>query len=57
MDLVNFDAKVFESIAAEFQHLAATLDFKSIYALPISAVDGDNVVRRSARTPWFDGLA
>ncbi len=55
MDLVDFDAKVFETIAAEFHHLAATLDFKTVYALPVSAVDGDNVVRRSTRTPWFNG--
>jgi bifunctional enzyme CysN/CysC/sulfate adenylyltransferase subunit 1 len=57
MDLVNFDPAVFANIAAEFQRMAETLGFKSIYALPISAVDGDNVVRRSARSSWFDGPA
>src|SRR5947209_13400228 len=55
MDLVDFDPVVFKTIATEFQSLARTLGFNSPYALPISAVEGDNVVLRSARTPWFDG--
>src|SRR2546429_3416273 len=44
MDLVDFDPGVFKTIAAEFEQLAWTLGFNSVYALPISAVEGDNVV-------------
>jgi sulfate adenylyltransferase large subunit len=57
MDLAGYSQRVFEEIAAGFQEYAETLGFKSIYALPLSAVAGDNVVRRSDRMPWFDNPA
>ena len=55
MDLVDYDAGVFESIAAEFSAFASTLDFSDIQIIPVSALNGDNVFRRSENTPWFDG--
>jgi len=52
MDLVGFDRRVFEQIREDFSGL---LDGGvSLHAIPISALDGDNVVQRSPRTPWFD---
>jgi len=57
MDLVGFSQEVFERIAAEFREFAGQLGIKSLYAVPVSALDGDNVVRRSPRTPWFEGPA
>jgi sulfate adenylyltransferase large subunit len=57
MDLVGYSQRCFEDIAADFHEYAETLGFKSIYALPLNSVNGDNVVRRSARTPWFDSPA
>ncbi len=55
MDLVAFREDVFRHIAAEFDLFAADLDFKEIYRIPISALEGDNVVGRSGRTPWYQG--
>jgi bifunctional enzyme CysN/CysC/sulfate adenylyltransferase subunit 1 len=57
MDLVGFSQEVFERIAAEFREFAEQLGIKSLYAVPVSALDGDNIVRRSLRTPWFEGPA
>ena len=54
MDLVAFDREVFERISAEFSGLAGDA---SIHAIPISALEGDNVITTSARTPWFKGPA
>jgi sulfate adenylyltransferase large subunit len=52
MDLVDFDRAVFEEICREF----ATIQGGSlVHAIPLSALDGDNVITLSDRTPWFDG--
>ena len=55
MDLVNYDAAVFERIAAEFSAFAAKLDISDLTFIPISALLGDNVVQRSVNMPWYDG--
>jgi len=55
MDLVDFDQSVFEKIRSEFDTFAATLAFKTISAIPLSARFGDNVSSRSARTTWHSG--
>ena len=55
MDLVNYDAAVFERIAAEFSAFAAKLDISDLTFIPISALLGDNVVQRSSNMPWYDG--
>jgi sulfate adenylyltransferase large subunit len=52
MDLLGFDRAVFEAIRDEFATLA---DGAALQAIPISALEGDNVTIRSARTPWYDG--
>ena len=52
MDLVGFSRTVFEEIRDGFSGL---LDGASLHAIPISALHGDNVVTRSAETPWFTG--
>ena len=57
MDLVGFSQEVFERIAAEFREFAEQLGVRNVYAVPVSALEGDNVVRRSARTPWYEGPA
>ncbi len=54
MDLVDFDQDVFENITDEFEKL---LPGANIHAIPMSALEGDNVITRSPRTPWFDGIA
>ena len=55
MDLVGYDAGVFEAIAAEFSAFASALEFSDIQVIPVSALNGDNVLYRSTNTPWFDG--
>ncbi|WP_029287694.1 sulfate adenylyltransferase subunit 1 [Cellulomonas sp. HZM] len=55
MDLVGFDEATFRSIADEFAAYAAQVGLDDVVAVPLSALDGDNVVERSARTPWYDG--
>jgi sulfate adenylyltransferase subunit 1 len=52
MDLVGFDRGVFDTIAGEFSRL---VEDARIHAIPISALEGDNVIESSRRTPWFDG--
>jgi len=57
MDLVAFSQEVFDRIAAEFRAFADQLGIRDVYAVPVSALEGDNVVRRSKRMPWFEGPA
>jgi sulfate adenylyltransferase subunit 1 len=57
MDLVAYSRQVFEEIARDFHRLAEVLDFKAIYPLPLSAVQGENVVRSGPHMPWFRGPA
>jgi bifunctional enzyme CysN/CysC len=55
IDLVGFDQAVFDQISASFAAFAATLGFKHIKAIPVSARYGDNVSTASQRTPWYCG--
>jgi bifunctional enzyme CysN/CysC len=55
MDLVGYDQQVFEQICAEFSKFATKLDIQDLTFIPISALNGDNVVDRSANMPWYDG--
>jgi len=55
MDLVGYDQGVFERICAEFSAFATKLEIQDLTFIPISALHGDNVVERSANTPWYDG--
>ncbi len=55
MDLMDFNAQTFHEIKASFESFAAALGFKSIIAIPISALKGDNITQRSAHTPWYPG--
>jgi bifunctional enzyme CysN/CysC len=55
MDLVGFSESVLEEIQREYLSLAETLGFESVTCVPLSALHGDNVAGRSARTPWYSG--
>jgi bifunctional enzyme CysN/CysC len=55
MDLVDFDAEIFARIEAEYRELAAKLGIESVTAIPLSALEGDNLALRSKRTPWYRG--
>ena len=54
-DYLGWDRAGFQAIAKEFTALAATLDFGSAIAIPISLAKGDNVAAASANTPWYKG--
>ena len=51
MDLMNFDAAVFQRIEAEYRQFSAGFNFASLQAIPLSALEGDNIVAPSPRTP------
>lgn len=55
MDLVGFDQTVFEQIDAEYRAFAQELGIEGIYSVPLSALDGDNVVTKSEHTTWYEG--
>lgn len=68
IDLVDFSESVFREIQADVQQVARELGIGSgelgtadhiddLLVIPVSALDGDNVVDRSERTPWYDGPA
>jgi bifunctional enzyme CysN/CysC len=55
MDLVDFDRTIYEAIVSEFAMFAARLTVKDVSYIPISALEGDNVVSSSSRMPWYQG--
>ena len=57
MDLVDFDKETFDRIVNDYKHFVAPLGIPDITCIPLSALDGDNVVEKSARTPWYEGSA
>jgi bifunctional enzyme CysN/CysC len=56
MDLVDWSEGRFRAIEAEFQAFCGRLGIPDPIAVPISAREGDNVVHRSAHTPWYSGV-
>lgn len=57
MDLVDFDKSVYDAIRIEFTEFLKRIGAPEALFIPISARNGDNVVTRSNRTPWYDGPA
>ncbi len=55
MDLVGYDEAVFAAIREEFKAFATRLEVSDLSFIPISALQGDNVVQRSLNMPWYDG--
>lgn len=55
MDLVSYSEDVYESIKHDFGAFAAKLDVKDIQFVPISALNGDNVVEKMNNMPWYEG--
>ncbi len=55
MDLVDFSEEVFNKIKGEYLELTNQLGIEDVTCFPISAKEGDNVVEKSERTPWFEG--
>ena len=55
MDLVNWSESTFRIIEAEFRSLAQSFKFTDIVAIPVAALPGDSVVRRSSAMAWYGG--
>jgi sulfate adenylyltransferase subunit 1 len=55
MDLVKFSETVFDKIQKDFISFSDKLDVKDVRFVPISALKGDNVVKRSTNMNWYDG--
>jgi bifunctional enzyme CysN/CysC len=56
MDLVDYSEDVFDKIKQDYLSFTSSLDLHDIGFIPMSALDGDNVVNRSDNMPWFTGL-
>lgn len=55
MDLVDFSEEVFKTICDDYRQFAQRLDPNDLHFIPISALNGDNVVDRSENMPWYNG--
>ncbi|HQX31833.1 MAG TPA: sulfate adenylyltransferase subunit CysN, partial [Flavobacteriales bacterium] len=55
MDLVEFNQNAFDGIVADYKAFAKDLGFDGMQAIPLSGLDGDNVVERTERLSWYDG--
>ena len=55
MDLVDYDQDRFEEIREDFESFCTRLEVEDLTSIPISALNGDNVVSRSQSMDWYDG--
>jgi sulfate adenylyltransferase large subunit len=55
MDLVGYEERVYDTVAADFLEVAGKLDIPDVTLIPVSALTGDNVVDRSSNMPWYEG--
>ena len=55
MDLVDYDRSVYEKIKQDFKKFSSKLQVKDIRFVPISALEGDNVVNKSKKMDWYEG--
>ena len=57
MDLIGYDRDAYESILADYRAFAASIGIEQFLSIPISGLEGDNIVNKSARMPWYSGPA
>jgi sulfate adenylyltransferase subunit 1 len=55
MDLVDYSEEVFNNIAMDYAGVAKSLGLKDVRYIPISALDGDNIVDKSVKFTWYEG--
>lgn len=55
MDLKGYSRDIYDAIKREFTGFTQPLSFKDVTFVPVSALKGDNVVKRSDKTPWYSG--
>lgn len=55
MDLVDYSEEIYNGIVSDYQKVAEVLNLKDVQFIPLSAKDGDNVVDKSDKMPWYQG--
>lgn len=55
MDLVDHSQDVYNNIVIDYAEVAKKLNLKEVKFIPISALNGDNIVEKSVQFPWYDG--
>ncbi len=56
MDLIRYDRHRFNEIKKEFLNFTADYGLESIEVIPVSAIEGDNITKKSSNTSWYEGL-
>ena len=57
IDLLGYAEDAFTPVEEQVRAVTAELGIPGVHVLPVSALEGDNIVERSARMPWYDGPA
>lgn len=55
MDLLGWSQSAYEAITADLRSFMANMDFEGLHFIPISALEGDNIVEASYKMSWYDG--
>src|ERR1700735_4134111 len=55
MDLIGYDRIAYDAIVADYRAFADQLGIERFLPIPISGLEGDNIVEKSERTPWYTG--
>lgn len=56
MDLVEYDEEVYERVKREYLEFLAKINITPRFVLPVSSFQGENIVKRSDKMPWYDGM-
>jgi sulfate adenylyltransferase large subunit len=57
MDLVAYSESIYQQIQQDYQQFVTSLDLHDIHFIPLSALNGDNVVNKSEQMPWYQGVS
>lgn len=55
MDLVNYSQDVYNNIVIDYAEVAKKLGLKDVHYIPISALNGDNIVEKTTAVSWYEG--
>lgn len=55
MDLVNYSEDAYNNIVIDYEQVAKSLGLKDVKYIPISALNGDNIVEKSGKLSWYEG--
>lgn len=56
MDLVGYDKAVYEKVKKEYLEFLAKINITPKFVLPVSSFKGENIVKKSDKMPWYDGM-